>query len=194
MAALLAHLKVEKPIIVGWSFGALTAWQFVQDAGTDAVAGVVIIDMPFTPMTDSSDGWVEAKPSDLAGMYQAIQTAQGFEQMILWYTDNVMIQGELTDAVKSFVLGQSLKCPPWAASLCLAAGAFSDYTEVAQKIDAAVPSMFVVAEHWAEVARATLSKQTPKSRVEVLGGHMMFWEHAEAFNALLDDFLTTHDL
>ena len=105
-----------------------------------------------------------------------------------------MIQGELTDEIRNFVLKQSLACPHWAASLHLAAGMFSDYTAEAEKIDSTLPSLFVVAEHWADTAKAALAKHAPKSTVEVLGGHMMFWEHAEAFNARLDAFLAAHEL
>ncbi len=66
---------------------------------------------------------------------------------------------------------------------------FSNYMAEAKSIDNAMPSMFVVTDHWADTARAYLANNTPKSRVESFGGHMMFWEHHEKFNTILDNFM-----
>ena len=44
--------------------------------------------------------------------------------------------------------------------------------------------------HWAGTARPFLAEHCPKSRVEAFGGHMMFWEYPERFNALLAEFLS----
>ena len=60
---------------------------------------------------------------------------------------------------------------------------------VRQAVDADIPSLFVVAEHWAETAKPYFAEHCPNSRVEVFGGHMMFWEYAERFNAVLAEFL-----
>ena len=64
-------------------------------------------------------------------------------------------------------------------------------TQAAEKVDADVPSLFFVADHWAETARPYLARHCPNSRVESFGGHMMFWEYPEKFNALLSEFLAT---
>ena len=66
--------------------------------------------------------------------------------------------------------------------------AFANYVDEAKRVDAEVPQLFVIAEHWSETARKFLVKHCPKSQVEVFGGHMMFWEYPDRFNALLRDF------
>ena len=66
---------------------------------------------------------------------------------------------------------------------------FSNYLDVAKKVDAEMPSLFVVATHWADTAKKYLAANTPNSTVEAFGGHMMFWEHHEKFNAVLGEFL-----
>ncbi|MHA7965329.1 alpha/beta fold hydrolase [Paenibacillus sp. CAU 1782] len=51
------------------------------------------------------------------------------------------------------------------------------------------PTLTIVSEHWAETASAYTKALTPKSAVEVLGGHLSFWEHAEKFNEIVARFL-----
>lgn len=57
-----------------------------------------------------------------------------------------------------------------------------------------MPVMHVVHEEVEEAAARWLATHTPAARVEGLGYHFMFWEHAERFNALVDDFLTSNRL
>ncbi len=42
--ALLRELALDKPILVGWSFGAYDVLAYVRDFGTDAIGGVVVCD------------------------------------------------------------------------------------------------------------------------------------------------------
>ena len=190
LAKLLDHLKVENPVLVGWSFGCLTTWQFVKDKGTSAVKGHVCIDLSPTPMTGVDGDWVEGGVTDIADGYHGLATPKGQREFIIWYTDEVMIEQELTPELTAWVVDQSLSSPPWVASALLAAGMFSNYLDVAKKIDADIPSLFVVANHWADTARKYLAKQVPNSKVESFGGHMMFWEYHEKFNTVLAQFMT----
>ncbi|MCP4233147.1 MAG: alpha/beta hydrolase [Aestuariibacter sp.] len=192
LAKLLTHLNVKKPILLGWSFGCLTTWQFIRDNGTNSATAHICVDLSPTPMTGIDGDWAEGGVADIAGFYQGVQTTQGQRDIIIWYADNVMIEQDLTPELTAWVVEQSLSSPPWVASAYLAAGMFSNYMEEAKKIDEVMPSMFVVADHWADTARAYLAKNTPNSRVESFGGHMMFWEHHEKFNTILDDFLKSH--
>lgn len=190
LAKLLDHLKVEDPILVGWSFGCLASWQFIKDHGTDSVKAHVCIDLSPTPMTGVDGDWVEGSVADIAGFYQGVQASKGQRDIIIWYADEVMIEQELTPDLTAWVVDQSLSTPPWAASALLAAGMFSNYLDVAKKIDADIPSLFVVATHWADQAKGYLAKNTPNSEVVAFGGHMMFWEYPQKFNQALDEFLS----
>lgn len=191
LAKLLKHLKVKDPVLLGWSFGCLTTWQFIKDNGTTSAKGHVCVDLSPTPLTGVEGDWAEGSVADIAGFYQGVQTTKGHRDIIIWYADEVMIEQKLTPELTSWVVDQSLSSPPWVASAYLAAGMFSNYLDVAKKIDADLPSMFVVANHWADTAKKYLKVNTPKSRVESFGGHMMFWEHHEKFNSILGQFLTS---
>ena len=101
-----------------------------------------------------------------------------------------MIEGEMTPEVTAWVVEQSLATPPIVAANLIADVCFANYLEEAKQVDAAIPSIFFVADHWAETAKPFLAKHCPNSRVEAFGGHMMFWEYPDKFNALLMEFLS----
>ena len=188
MAKLLEHLEVENPILVGWSTGSMTAWHHVRNQGTEGVRGLVAIDMPPLGMSEDPDDWVEGSLAELAGFFQAIQTPAGQRGVIAWYADNVMIEGEMSPEVTKWIVEQSLSTPPLMAAHFLADASFGNYLEEAKQVDADIPSLFVVAEHWSETADPFLAKHCPNSRVEVFGGHAMFWEYPDRFNDLLREF------
>ena len=189
MAKLLAHLGVEKPALVGWSFGCLTTWEFIKVNGTDAASRHMCIDLSPTPLTGVEGDWTEGGIADIAGFYHAVQTAQGHRDVINWYADEVMIEQNYTPELAQWIVDQSTASPPWVASAYLAAGMFSNYMDVAKEIDAAMPSSFVVANHWADTAKAYVAANLPNSKVDAFGGHMMFWEYPEKFNPILAEFL-----
>jgi len=79
--------------------------------------------------------------------------------------------------------------PHWIAAAYAAAGMTSDYLHEAQEADRSLPSLFVVAEDRKEQAKSYIERQLPNAQAEFLGGHMMFWEYPEKFNAILERFL-----
>ena len=100
-----------------------------------------------------------------------------------------MVQRELTDKELQWLVEQSLNTPYYIAANLFAAGMFSDYREEARRLSEAVTTLAIVAEHWQDAAKGTIAKVFPSTKVEVLGGHLMFWEYSEAFNAIMEEFL-----
>ena len=190
LTKLLKFLDVKNPVLVGWSFGCLTTWQFIKDNGINSAVAHVCIDLSPTPMTGIEGDWTEGSVVGIADFYQGIQTPEGHHDVIVGFADEVMIEKELTPEIITWVVEQSLSSPPWVASAYLAAGMFSNYLDVAKKIDEELPSLYVVAKHWEESAKRYLATHTPNSKVVAFGGHMMFWEHHEIFNRSLQDFLS----
>jgi pimeloyl-ACP methyl ester carboxylesterase len=189
LATLMQHLELRDPVILGWSFGCLATWAYVREHGTDGLKGHVCIDLSPTPLTGVDGDWAEGGVADIAGFYHAVTTSQGQREVVAWYADEVMIEREMSPQEMNWIVDQSMKSPPWIAAAHLAAGMFSNYMEEAQKVDDTIPSLMVVAEHWADTARPYLATHTPNTQVEVLGGHMMFWEHHAEFNEILSAFL-----
>ena len=189
LSKLLSHLGSEQPALVGWSFGCLTTLAYLKHTGLDSASSHMCIDAPPTPMSNVEGDWVEASLSDMSAIYNALQTSQGHRDLVNWYADEIMIEGEYTPELSTWIVDQSTSSPPWVAAAYWASGAFSDYMDIAREVDEKMPSYFLVATHWADVAVPYLEANLANSRVEAFGGHMMFWEYPDRFNPILSDML-----
>ncbi|MEM6889542.1 MAG: alpha/beta hydrolase [Pseudomonadota bacterium] len=190
LRALIEHLSIEKPVLLGWSFGCLTAWEYVETHGPESVSGIVTVDLSPTPMTETPNTWREGSIGELAEGYQLLGTVAGQIDFVTGSAKEVMLQKDVSPETLEWLINQSLATPPWAAAAYFAAGMFSNYAETVQRIDGRIPALCFVAEHWSEVAKQTLAAITPAAEIEVKGGHMMFWEYADEFNDRLAQFLT----
>ncbi len=188
---ILKQLKLENVTLVGWSFGCLTVWEYIRQFGTDGIKSLVFIDMPPKSLSLNQDReWVEGPLDDMAAAYtNYLRNPKGQRDFISAYATGVMVQRELKDDELTWIFEQSLKTPYYIAANLFSSGLFSDYRVEAAESSEAVPTLYVVAEHWAETAVSTVSKLAPKASVEILGGHLMFWEHSEKFNEKLEAFL-----
>ncbi|WP_043931712.1 alpha/beta fold hydrolase [Bacillus sp. EB01] len=190
LAKVLEALNVKNATLVGWSFGALTIWEYVKQFGTENVKSLVFVDMSPKSLSIHEGDWVEGSLNDIGAAYNAyLRNPQGQREFITGYTTGVMVQRELKEEELTWIVEQSMKTPYYIAANLFASGMFSDYREEAKQSSEAVPTLAIVAEHWAETATAYLQKLTPKTDVKVLGGHLMFWEHSEKFNAIVEEFL-----
>lgn len=187
--ALFRHLKLDDVTLIGWSFGALSAWSYVEQYGLGKLRRFVNIDMPPVPLSADDTDWTEIPVDHLSDAYPALLTADGFRGFMEGYVDEVMFQGKLPEAERAQILADPLAMPTSIVTDLFASGVFSNYLETAKQIDAAIPSLHILSEHWVDIARPYVQKHFPKSQIEVLGGHMMFWEYPEKFNALLERFL-----
>jgi non-heme chloroperoxidase len=118
-----------------------------------------------------------------------LRNPKGQRDFISAYATGVMVQRDLKEAELDWIVEQSLQTPYYIAANLFSSGLFSDYRDEAEKSSESLPTLYIVAEHWAEAATSYLSKLTPQASVEVLGGHLMFWEHSEKFNRIVEDFL-----
>jgi len=192
LAKLIKALELRDVVLVGWSFGSLAAWSYVQQEGLGALKAMVGIDLSPKPLSTNADDWVEGPLDEIAGAYNTyLQSRQGQRDFVTYYADEVMVQRELSPAEMFWIVEQSLKTPPHVAAALFASGMFSNYLEAAGQVDAALPALTIIAEHWADTAVAFLGKHCPNTRTAVLGGHMMFWEYPAQFNQILEDFLAT---
>ena len=158
--------------------------------GADRLKAMVFVDLSPRPLSTQEGDWVEGPLGDIAGAYTAFLTSsQGQRDFVTGYATDVMVQRELAPEELAWIVGESLHTPYYIAAAYFAAGMFSDYLEEAKKIDETLPALSICAEHWAETATAFMNKHCPNTKTAVLGGHMMFWEHSEKFNAIVDEFL-----
>ncbi|WP_409275165.1 alpha/beta fold hydrolase [Neobacillus sp. SCS-31] len=192
LAAVMAALELENVTLVGWSFGCLTIWEYIRQHGTENIKSLIFVDMPPKSLSINQETeWVEGTLDDIGGAYNAfLRNPMGQREFINGYTTGVMIQRELGEEELNWIVEQSMKTPYYIAANLFASGMFSDYREEAKRAGSSVPTLNIVAEHWADKANEYLQKLTPNANVKVLGGHMMFWEHSEKFNEIVAQFLS----
>jgi non-heme chloroperoxidase len=187
----LKQLKVKNATLVGWSFGCLTVWEYIRQFGTVGIKSLILIDMPPKSLSVQQDqDWVEGPLDDMAAAYtNYLRDSKGQRDFISAYASGVMVQRDLKGEELDWIVEQSLRTPYYIAANLFSSGLFSNYRDEAAESSESIPTLFVVAEHWAKAATSYLRKLAPKASVEILGGHLMFWEHSEKFNESVEKFL-----
>lgn len=190
LARLIKHLALKDFVLVGWSNGCLETWAYIRAEGLDKLRAHACIDLSPKPLATETDVWVEGPLDDIAVAYHTyLRDAKGQRQFVAWYTQEVMVERELDAQELDWAVAQSLRSPPFVAAALFASGLFSDYRAEAKLLDKSRPSLFVIAKHWADSAVPYIQQNFPATQTVVLGGHMMFWEHPQAFNQALENFL-----
>jgi non-heme chloroperoxidase len=192
LAKVIKALDLQDIVLVGWSFGCLETWGYVRQEGTQTIKAMVGIDLSPKPLSVDAQDWVEGPLDEIAGAYNTyLLSRQGQRDFVTYYADEIMVQRELSKEEMFWIVEQSLKTPPYIASALFASGMFSNYIEEAKLVDESLPALTIIAEHWADTAVPFMQKHFPKTKTAVLGGHMMFWEHADQFNTILGDFIAS---
>lgn len=191
LAKVLEILQLKNVTLAGWSFGCLSIWEYLKQNGYDNVNSLIFIDMsPKALSTNGVEDWVEGPLDDIGAIYNTyLRDSAGQREFIKAYTTSVMVQRDVTEEELNWLVEQSLKTPYYIATNLFASGMFSDYREQAREASETVPTLTIVADHWADRAIAFTQRISPKSSIEALGGHLMFWEHSKEFNKLVDQFL-----
>jgi pimeloyl-ACP methyl ester carboxylesterase len=191
LAALLKALEVENPIIVGWSAGALAAWGYTRLKGPQSIAAMIVIDQPPKGMSLDSSDWTEGSLEEQAATHTLfLRDRAGQAQYTRRYIEDRLVQRMVTDEERDWLLHSSLSTNPLVAAQLFASCMFSDLTMPAVAVSRARPTLFFIAQHWAEKAVRHIRGKMPEAKTAVFGGHMMFWEYPDAFNQVLDEFLT----
>lgn len=187
----LDSLEISDFTLIGWSFGYLTVLEYVRQYGLEGVRAVVDIDLSPKPLSNNHEtDWVEGPLDDIAATYtQFMQSASFQREFVSIYVNEVMVQREVQPEELDWFIAQSLNTPTAIAANLFASGMFANYLDEAKLIADKIPSYAVVAEHWSDVAIAFLQQITPQTQTRALGGHAMFWEHAEQFNQILEAWL-----
>jgi microsomal epoxide hydrolase len=178
--AVVDQLKLAPVVLVGWSMGVTEAAAYVDQFGTDTLAGLVLV-----------DGWAGAD-YDPQVTPQMWQWAAGFQKNRQAQTEafiRSMYKKPQSEEYLKRVTQASLRTPTNSA-VALFVGAFtSDYRPALARINK--PTLLVVAQSRWVTAYQDMQKRIPGSRMEVLEnvGHALFVDDADRFNSLLEDFV-----
>jgi len=181
--AVVYQLKLAPVVLVGWSLAAAELAAYVDQFGTDALAGLVFV-----------DGWAgrDYDPNTLPTMWQWAPSFQKDRRK--WTEDFVHSSYLFKKPQPEEYLKQVTKAmlhTPTDSAIAIWVGFFtSDYRPALVKIDK--PTLIVVAAGGPCVpACEDMQKRVAGSRMEVLDnvGHALFVDDPERFNSLLENFM-----
>lgn len=190
LAAFMDGLGLDGAVLVGWSTGNLEVWSYIRQFGKEKLKGAVTIDMSPLPLSADPAWWTEGTMEELSEVAtQYLTSPEGSRAFFSDYATGVMIQHEMEPAELEYLLDISGRTPYWVCKALFCDAIFSNFLETAREVGAGMPSLMFIAEHWADVARPFVEQQLPGYEIQVMGGHLMFYEYPEKWNGLLEEFL-----
>jgi pimeloyl-ACP methyl ester carboxylesterase len=191
---LLAELDLRDVILVGWSMGALVAWQTVSGPQRGRIRGIVTIDM--VPRVLNGDGWNHGLRAgthlydvdiDLSKMRDDWRAFTRAYVPMVFASGKAIERRELIDQMLELVADNDLESMTnlWHALV------HADFVETVQKLD--VPTLITygaLSQIYAEDAAIWMDEHMPKSRRVCFAesGHAPHLEEAQQFNKVLAGF------
>jgi non-heme chloroperoxidase len=196
LAALLDALELERVILLGWSFGVFDVLSYIRDHGTERLAGLILCDETPTCPADPSDpdAWGEA-PLSMDGIVLFLRLAiDARTEFWTAYAKEMVGLPEDTpddhpDVTRIVELG--LQTPEHVAIATMADGVATDLGDTARATAAAVPTLFIAKEGWADDAKRWVDTNLPSASFATMPFHMGFVTHPDAFNATVKEFTST---
>lgn len=188
--ALLHERDIQRPLVIGWSMGAMVACELVHIAGPSAVAGLIIVDQPPTDFCwpDYPHGLLDCH--GLAEMVEAIQTdmpgfAAEFARKLISVEDPTTID---------WITREICTVPPAIASTIAVDQTLRDYRGLLREIRVPICLVFGADDKLVDPrAGIDLAQQLPGSRFELFdhSSHCPFLEEPERFNTLVQELAST---
>jgi non-heme chloroperoxidase len=188
LAELFAARGIERPVLVGWSMGAMVAWEYLRAFGQADVAGLVIVDQPPSDWAWDDYEFGAITPELLAELVAGLQMAPGAVAEEL----AELMQHEPDPETTAWMVEEIMRCPPAIASTILVNQTLRDYRPLLG--DIAVPTeVFFGADDKLTSPRAGewVASAIPGATLTVFerSSHVPFHEEADAFSEALDAFL-----
>ncbi len=185
--ALAEALGIERPIIVGWSMGAMVAYEYLKLVGDGGAAGLVVVDQGPSDFIwpDYPEGVFSAQ--DLADGNKQLQTDQA--ALAMEFVGLMLHEPDAETA--TWMVNEMLKCPPAIAGSILLDQTIRDDRATIGGLR--LPTLVVFGEDPKlnnPSAGKWISDQVPGSVFEVVAdsSHCPFYERADHFNALVARF------
>ena len=191
---LLATLDLEDVILVGWSMGALVAWQTATGPQSGRIRGIVTIDM--VPRVLNGDGWHHGLRAgthlydvdiDLTKMRDDWRAFTRAYVPMVFAADRAGERRELIDTMLELVSDNDLESMAnlWHSLV------HADYVETVQQLD--IPTLITygaLSQIYAEDAAVWMDEHIPNSRRACFAesGHAPHLEEPQRFNQALVAF------
>jgi non-heme chloroperoxidase len=179
--AILAELGVQRPVLAGWSMGAMVEYEYLRAYGRDAVAGLVIVDQP--PSDYAWDGY-EFGVFTMDALRETNEQLQQDQAAVVADFAQLMLHKPDDETLK-WMTAEILQVPPVIGSTILLDQTLRDYRDFLPQID--VPSLVLFGEDdklTSPRAGEYIAGRIPGSRLQTFAAssHCPFWEESDAFN------------
>jgi len=170
-------------ILVGWSNGCLTQYEYLRAFGNDRISKFVFIDEPPKWVGDPETEWVY-------GPFEGYRTS--LKRMLTQKPDpngiiDWMLKDSLDPTTRKWMREEILMTPPHVALSLYIDGLVCDYTNELKNLK--TPALFLIRASWFEQAKTWLDAHVPHTEVRSMSSHAMFWERPETFNPYLQKFI-----
>lgn len=186
----MSALKINKAVLAGWSNGGFDVLSYVNQYGTESLAGVVMIDAaPMGSSKDNTKDWAWFNQDDSDGYRRY------FTQKSLMHRDELndefakwMVETP-TPSYMSWVTKISNQTSSHVAALLNESSAYQDYSQTLKGLEGSTKLLYFANQEKVEVVKRWAVDNTPSARVEAFPKHLSFWERDKEFNSTFTEFL-----
>lgn len=187
LRALLEELDVDRPVLIGWSMGAMVVYEYLMHYGSAGIAGIVVLDQVPSEYAWGDEDW-DLDLFTLERIHEISASLQTNQQAVNREFAELMLH-EPTDEKIDFLAGEMDLVPPATGSTIVVDQALRDYRRFIPTIDVPTLVAFGRNNKLTPPAGEWIASQIADSRLEFFdAGHVLFYERSEDFNAALTKF------
>jgi non-heme chloroperoxidase len=188
LRALFEALGVQRPLLIGWSMGAMVVYEYLKAFGQEEVAGIVIVDQP--PSDFAWEGYQFGAIS-LEALKELVEGLQLQPAGVAEELAGLMLHADQPEA-RAWMVEEITRVPPAIASTILVDQTLQDYRPFLAEIR--VPTLVLFGRDnklTAPEAGEYIAAQIPGAQLRIFehSSHVPFYEEAEAFNQTLEAFV-----
>lgn len=184
---IIKSLDLKDVILVGWSSGCATIYEYVQQYGIENLSHLVLIDEPPKWIGNTKEEWVYGS---FEGYRESLRELIDDRKAYATGTANWMTQQILDSVQENWMVNQMLMTPNDAALSLYIDGMTSDYNEVLMDLNGKLPILFMLRESWYQDVLGWLKKNVPDAKAVSIRSHAAFWEKPSDFNIALESFIS----
>ena len=181
-------LKLKRVVLVGWSYGCLQTFDYVRRHGTKRLSAFICIDQCPKPL-GTADNWSEGPKSAFDEFIASVRTKR--RAYIGDYIDNYFLTDPnfISKKHRTWLLDQSDITSTDIAVKLMQEGIKSDYTKTVINLPKQVPTLWITNQFIGAKAKKWWVGQEKPAQIKSFGGHYMYYQFADKFNATVEQFL-----
>lgn len=191
---LLEHLELRDVTALGWSMGVSVLWSYLELFGPDRISKLVCVDQSPAQYIGPDWKWGQNGCYDVEAFVRLCADLSYAEQDVATGTVAACNLHPRSAEETKFLADEIMKCPARVKIEIMRDHTNLDWRDFLPQIN--IPTLVLVARQSAIFpweGSAYVAEKVPNSRLEMFedSGHMLFWEEADKFNAMVDEFVNS---